>query len=162
MKSIFILILVASLWSCNQRPDGGRILQDRVDSLEMRLNETYIPGFGEFMSNIQVHHAKLWFAGQNKNWKLAAFELDEIRESLADLQKYQKDRMEAKMLPMINPALDQMKNAIQSENPEIFNRNFTELTNTCNECHEATHFEFNRMKVPEAPPFTNQEFKPVK
>lgn len=162
MKSIYILILAAVLWSCSQRPDGERLLQGRVDSLEMRLNDAYKPGFGEFMGNIQVHHAKLWFAGQNENWKLAAFELAEIRESLEDLQKYQADRKEAQMLPMINPALDQMNHAIQSENPDVFRRDFTDLTNTCNECHKDTHFEFNVVKIPETPPFTNQEFKPVK
>ena len=36
-----------------------------------------MPGFEEFMSNIQAHHAKLWFAGQNHNWKLADFEIHE-------------------------------------------------------------------------------------
>jgi hypothetical protein len=42
--------------------------------------EQYVPGLGEFMSATQVRHAKLWFAGDAKNWELASFELDEITE----------------------------------------------------------------------------------
>ena len=41
----------------------------------------YVPGLGEFMSSAQTHHAKLWFAGTVGNWELAAYELDEIKET---------------------------------------------------------------------------------
>jgi hypothetical protein len=64
------------------------------------------------MSGIQVHHAKLWFAGDARNWKLAEF-----------------------------------KSA------------FILLTNTCNNCHRATKHEFNVIRVPQTPPFTNQVFE---
>jgi hypothetical protein len=37
-------------------------------------NNAYTPGFGDLMSSIQVHHSKLWFAGKNQNWALAAYE----------------------------------------------------------------------------------------
>ena len=39
------------------------------------------------MAATQVRHAKLWFAGKNKNWALAAWEVDEIREGLEDATK---------------------------------------------------------------------------
>ncbi|MFZ8452912.1 hypothetical protein ACO1MT_15380, partial [Staphylococcus aureus] len=32
----------------------------------------------------QTRHAKLWFAGSSGNWKLAAYELDELKEGLDD------------------------------------------------------------------------------
>ena len=32
------------------------------------------------MGGIQTHHAKLWFAGINDNWKLAQYEIDEFKE----------------------------------------------------------------------------------
>ncbi len=34
----------------------------------------YQPGMGELMTTIQLHHAKLWFAGKNANWALAAYD----------------------------------------------------------------------------------------
>ena len=42
---------------------------------------------------MQVHHTKLWFSGNAKNWALAAYELkkikdtfEEVKESIIDLQ----------------------------------------------------------------------------
>jgi len=81
--------------------------------LEIKLANTYKPGFGEFMNGIQAHHSKLWFAGQNDNWKLAGFEVHEIMEAIEDIQKFQTERKESQMIGMINPALDSINNAIQ-------------------------------------------------
>jgi len=41
----------------------------------------YAPGLGEFMTATQLRHAKLWFAGKENNWDLAAYEIDEIAEA---------------------------------------------------------------------------------
>lgn len=46
--------------------------------------EPYQPGLGEFMTATQLRHAKLWFAGEQNNWDLAAYEIDEIKEGLED------------------------------------------------------------------------------
>lgn len=52
-----------------------------------------IAGLGEFMSGIQVHHAKLYFAGSAGNWKNS--------------------------LPMIRPALDSVGKTVGAQNPEF-------------------------------------------
>lgn len=160
MKAIFLLLIIACIiTSCNQQGNINAALQKRVDSLEKKLANTYKPGFGEFMSSIQVHHAKLWFAGQNKNWKLADFEMHEIGEALDAIQQYQTERDESKEVGMLKPALDSVNDAIQQQSPELFNSSYLLLTNTCNNCHKAVNFEFNVVKVPETPPFSNQAFK---
>lgn len=97
MKKI-IFLLIAVLSGCNPQAGQIKVLQKRVDSLNAKLADTYKPGFGEFMSSIQIHHNKLWFAGQNKNWKLADFEVHEIMESVEAIQKYQTERKESQML----------------------------------------------------------------
>ena len=96
-----------------------RLLQNRIDSLGKKLADTYKPGFGEFMSGIQAHHAKLWFAGQNQNWKLADFEVHEMMEAIEDIQKYQTERKESQKIGMITPVLDSVNSAIQQKNPGI-------------------------------------------
>ncbi|MBS1636979.1 MAG: hypothetical protein JST26_13765 [Bacteroidetes bacterium] len=40
-----------------------------------------------------------------------------------------------------------------------FKNHFETLTNTCNNCHRATSHGFNVIKIPNSPPFSNQEFK---
>lgn len=158
-KVIFFAGITIIFFSCGQKNDSVKELQARVDSLEQKVNDNYKPGLGEFMSQIQVHHAKLWFAGTNENWGLADFEIHEIMESIDDIKKYETDRVESKSIPMIEPALDSVNAAIQQKNVAQFKNSFVLLTNTCNNCHKAVNYSFNDVKVPDSPPFSNQVFK---
>ncbi|MEP7254649.1 MAG: hypothetical protein ABI666_02680 [Ferruginibacter sp.] len=160
MKQLMcFLFIVPVLTACNQSTTDNRALQNRIDSLENKLANAYKPGFGEFMSGIQSHHAKLWFAGQNQNWKLCDFEIHEIIEAIDNVEKYEPERPESKMIGMIRPALDSVNNAIQQKNLTLFKSNYVLLTNTCNNCHHAAQFEFNVVKIPEVQIFSNQDFK---
>jgi len=162
MKSICLFPLFAlCLLSCNQQQeDSQKSLQAKIDSLQMTIDHAYKPGLGEFMTSIQVHHEKLWFAGINENWKLADFEIKEIEEDLGDITTYCNDRPEVHFLPMIDLPLDSLDKAIQQKNSVSFKNNFILLTNTCNSCHQATKHEFNVIKVPDAPGVSDQVFKP--
>jgi hypothetical protein len=160
MKKIRVIFAVSIfLIACSQASNNSQALQMRIDSLQAILNASYKPGLGEFMSNIQVHHDKLWFAGQKQNWKLADFEINEIKESLDDIQKYCQDRVETKLIGMINAPIDSISKSIQEKNPASFRNAFAVLTNTCNSCHQATAHEFNVIKIPDTPPFSNQSFE---
>jgi hypothetical protein len=162
MKRFEPLALLCSLlliFSCNEKSNNNQQLQARVDSLEKKLATIYRPGLGEFMSGIQVHHAKLWFAGQNQNWQLADFELHEIMEALDDIKTFNTDRPEIKSLQMIYAPLDSLNKSVQQKNLSSFKSNFTLLTTTCNNCHRDTDHSFNVIRIPDTPPFSNQDFK---
>ena len=159
MKASLFIFYLSLLIACNQ-PDKRIVkMQSAIDSLQKKLSETYKPGFGEFMSGIQTHHAKLWFAGLNQNWKLADFEIQEIQEALEDIKQFNSDRPEAKDIGMINPAMDSVKNAIKQKNYQQFKSSFTLLTNTCNNCHRTTDHAFNVVTIPTGLPVVNQDFK---
>lgn len=162
MKIIVPFIIAACfvMIACNQSADQR--LQAKVDSLQAKLNDTYKPGLGEFMMGIQEHHAKLWFAGINKNWQLADFEVHEIGETLDDVKKYCTDRPEIKSLGIIDPAVSAIKAAISKQDADKFKAGFIELTNGCNSCHKDNQHGFNILTIPTAPPVTNQDFKPAK
>lgn len=157
-KSMPGLLLCLCVCACQSGKET--LLQNKVDSLEKQISNTYKPGFGEFMSSIQVHHAKLWFAGNQQNWQLADFEIHEIMESLDAIKKYETDRPESGKISMLDPALDRINQAILQKDTAAFNNSFVFLTNTCNHCHQAVNFAFNVVKIPESPPFTNQQFHP--
>jgi len=159
MRSFFLLIIIPSFIACKQQADNTKSLQSRVDSLEKKLATTYKPGFGEFMSSIQIHHAKLWFAGKNQNWELADFEMHEIGEAIDAIKEYQTEREESKKVDMLKPALDAVNDAIQKKDSALFNSSYLLLTSTCNNCHKAVNFGFNVVKVPDTAPFSNQSFK---
>lgn len=156
----FLFIATILFFSCNQSATNTAVLQKKIDSLQSEINNSYKPGLGEFMSEIQIHHAKLWFAGKYGNWDLANFEIGEIQEALDDIPKYCSDRPEVKSIGMIVPAMDSLSNAVKEKSEPKFDSSFTLLTVTCNDCHKATNHGFNMIKIPDMPPVSNQVFRP--
>jgi len=163
MKKAIVPLVTVTLFisACNDLQKTIQSLQTQIDNLQRQLETSYKPGFGEFMSSIQVHHEKLWFAGINQNWKLAGFEIGEIKESLDDIQTYCTDRPERKSISIIDGPIDSISKAITQKDVGLFKNIFFTLTNSCNSCHRATEHEFNVIKIPATPPFSNQEFIPA-
>ncbi len=169
MKEIIIkqaqmlLVLIGSaLLSCGANDQRVAELNARVDSLQAAMARTYRPGLGEFMSGIQVQHAKLWFAGTKANWKLADFEVHEIMEALDDIKTYASDRKETALVGMLDPALDSIRVAISKEDTARFRSAYQLLTQSCNNCHQDTDHGFNVITIPTTVPFSDQEFVPMK
>jgi len=127
-------------------------------------SEPYAPGLGEFMGTIQLRHAKLWFAGTSRNWPLAAYQLDELKEAFDDVTKFQANfqgRPIAKMVDAnVKPPIDRLLVAIEAKDFPQFAAAFDALTNGCNACHRGADHDFIVIQRPTAPPFTNQRFLP--
>ncbi|MFK5889734.1 MAG: hypothetical protein QM486_03255 [Flavobacteriaceae bacterium] len=159
MKIVTLFMLSLGFISCNQSSNSNtQKLQNRINSLEKQIAQSYKPGFGELMGNIQTHHAKLWFAGTNKNWKLADFEIHELIENVENITLFNSDRKESALVDMINPDLDSLKMSIKNKDIKAFKSHYITMTNTCNKCHSLTHFDFNIVTVPKVSSFSNQEF----
>ena len=156
--SILLISGLILIVSCNQSDEKIIQLQQKVDSLQMKLSDTYKPGFGEFMMYVQWHHAKLWFAGQNENWKLADFEVHEIMETVDNIRKFETDRPEAKLIGWISPVVDSINMSIQQKDLLFFRKSYTSLTYTCNLCHKAAKYGFTVIKIPDIQIFSNQDF----
>lgn len=124
----------------------------------------YVPGLGEIMGQTAMRHLKLWFAGQSKNWALAAYELDELHEGLEDAGKYHPTHKNIKQpIPQLlstymNQPLENLEKAVKEKDLERFNQHYNELTAGCNACHQATDFGFNQVIQPQHNPFANQLF----
>ncbi|MCX6290785.1 MAG: hypothetical protein NT126_03380 [Bacteroidetes bacterium] len=162
MNKYLTILLFGQLWGCSQPTTKPQPSTSNPDSLATQLEELrekYRPGLGEIMGGIQTHHAKLWFAGINNNWKLADYEIAEIKERIEEAAEIETNRPEVKTISMIYPAIDSVANSIRQQNLAAFKNNFQVLTNTCNTCHVANHFEFNVITIPTAPPVYNQDFK---
>src|ERR1700750_2236435 len=91
----------------------------------------YVPGLGEFMAATQVRHAKLWFAGKNANWPLAAWEVDEIKEGLGDAARFHATHDGIPVADMIktiiDPRLEKLDKAIAARSGAQFIAAFDDL-----------------------------------
>lgn len=149
-RSIFFLFILFT--ACTQQQPAEKTSADNSSV------PTYKPGLGEIMSGIQMHHAKLWYAGINNNWDLSDYEVKEIRELLETAKQVETDRKEVADIPMIYDNLDSIAAAIRQKDLQAFKNTFQSLTSTCNTCHRAVNFGFNKVIIPTAPPVTNQDF----
>jgi hypothetical protein len=159
MRAQVTILFMIVFAGCNPGDKQVAQMQMKIDSLQKKLAETYKPGFGEFMSGIQIHHAKLWFAGLNQNWHLADFEIHEIQEALEAVQKFCSDREETKSIGMISSPIDSLTTAIQQKDLTRFKSSYVLLTKTCNNCHVETKHEFNVVTIPTSMPVVNQDFR---
>jgi len=126
----------------------------------------FTPGLGEIMTLTQMRHAKLWFAGQATNWPLAAYELDELREGIADAATFHPTHKDAPlpipdlMAKIMTDPMQQVEKAIGAHDGNGFMQAFDRLTEACNSCHRATNFGFNVVTRPSANTYSNQSFPP--
>jgi len=159
-----LFLITASLMGCTHS-GGSDADASRIGALEKKIVEMK-PGFGEIMSVVQQHHAKLYFAGAAQNWELAEYQLDEIKEGLEDIEKYYPTFKEVKlpirelMPKMINPSLAEVTTAIHKKDKAAFTRAYSAMTNSCNACHQAAEHGFIVVQTPSGKEFTNQKFTP--
>jgi hypothetical protein len=117
------------------------------------------PRLADIMSALQSRHSKLWTAAQQQNWPLAAYELELVKEGLADAIGLYTD-IPVTNVTMIDGPLKSVDGAIAARNGAAFGKAFGELTSGCNSCHQSVGRGFIIMTVPTASPFGNQSFAP--
>ena len=125
--------------------------------------DPYSPGLGDFMTAyVQPHHVKLWLAGSTGNWKLAAYEADELGETFDDVTTYQRTWKNVPVAKLVKsllvPALKKVDAAIASKNTADFKGAYEGLTAACNACHVAAKHEFLEIQVPTGNPYPDQNF----
>jgi hypothetical protein len=123
------------------------------------IAQAYAPRLGDIMSAIQLRHFKLWYAGREKNWNLARYELGQIRASFGDATTYYPGLPVSDMTTMAKPTA-LIDAAIQAKGKDKFVRAFGQLSAACNSCHKAQGYGFIVVKVPNTSPFNNQIFEP--
>jgi hypothetical protein len=127
----------------------------------------FTPGVDDLMTIlIQTRHSKLYYAGSQKNWELAAFEMGELRAAFRRIaQMYPKyiDNSVGDALRLImEPKLRHMDAAIAAADLKQFTTAYREITAGCNSCHNYMERPFLVIKVPEAAPglaVADQDFR---
>ena len=66
---------------------GLAIVLTDAPAIGEAVKDSHGPGLVETMMAAQSHHAKLWLAGNARNWELAEYQVDELKEGLEDAAK---------------------------------------------------------------------------
>jgi hypothetical protein len=126
--------------------------------------KAYVPGLEQFMNVILIEHNKLWFAAKERNWKLADYQLGEIKEVMGDVQDLVPTFKNLPLADMFDAVITKeivtVEKAIEAKDYKAFVRGYDKLTQACNACHQGTDNGFIVIQRPTRPAFTNQVYAP--
>ena len=136
----------------------------RTMQTELARAKEPTPGLGEFMTTIQLHVGKLWFAADAENWNLARYELDELKETMdgaGSLHAVKNDVNVSNVLAsVVQTQIAHLAESIKTENRADFQKAYDETRSACNGCHQSAGYGFIHIVRPNAPPVTNQSWNP--
>jgi hypothetical protein len=113
---------------------------------------------------VQPRHIRLYYAGQAKNWQLAAFQVNELRGALARIGRtipnYRNINVDTAVAAIFADKLAAVSAAIKDGDEAQFTAAYGEMTAACNDCHKGMEHPFLVIKVPDGGYFPDQEFRP--
>ena len=138
--------------------------QSQTPSQSGDVPKHFLPGLEWFMNLIQAEHAKLWYAGEARNWPLAAYQLAEIKEIMGDVQDLVPTFRNLPFADMMDtvitgPIVD-LEKAIDARDARAFIAGYDGLTTACNACHQAVGNGFIVIRRPAPGGVPNQDFRP--
>lgn len=164
-----LIVKVASLSEemRNLSDKNGRTIASLQDAVKLAqagvaAAKDAAPGLGEFMTTIQLHAGKLWFAAKASNWELAEYELDELKETMEAVKTLNVEKNGVKISNVIDSVLKtqvaQLAESINRKSQPDFLKNYDEALSACNGCHAAAGLKFIRIVRPTAAPVMNQKW----
>ncbi len=130
-------------------------LQAEIETLKRMM-----PDQAHAMTDVDYQFANLWFAGQNANWPLAEFYLNETRSHLNWAVRLRPIRklssgaeldVAALLRGVENASLARIKNAIAKQDTKLFDAGYRQAITECYGCHKAAEKPYLRPKIPESP-----------
>jgi hypothetical protein len=125
----------------------------------------YRPSLADLMTGtIQPRHVKLAFAGREKNWVFAAYELKQLNDSFDRLSvqwpAWRQQRMVELVETIVRDPLFELDIAVKEKNEANFAEAYSHLTDACNACHQAALKTPIVIQDPKEAMFPDQDFRP--
>src|SRR5215831_9453561 len=161
---MIVLLVVVAMLPLAANAQQSQPTKGAPTEIVKDVPKAYVPGLEQFMNVILIEHDKLWFAGNARNWPLAAYELGEIKEVMSDVQDHVPvfkslplaDMMDA----VITKEIADLEKAVEAKDFKTFAAGYDKLTAACNACHQGTENGFIVIQRPSRPAFTNQDYRP--
>ncbi len=107
----------------------------------------HLGGFGKAMWEVDYRFQELWWAGKDGNWDYAAHQIEELEETI-ELGLERRPARALSAQQFMTKAIPDVEEAIESRDPEMFERRIDMMMNTCNSCHALEDMEFLTVKPP--------------
>jgi Skp family chaperone for outer membrane proteins len=171
--AVLVVVLLLRVMSLDSRVrshgepngDGLAALQDSLKQVQADLAtaKESMPGLGDYMTTIQLHVGKVWFAAKASNWELAQYELDELKETMEAAKALNVEKNGVKISDVLDSVLQtqvaQVAESIEDKSAVEFQKSYDETLSACNGCHTEAGYKFIHIVRPSAPPVTNQSWE---
>ena len=166
------LIALCLLAGCRAAGPDPEVAALRAEVAELKAAQANAvappaPELGQQMLELQIRHARLWQAGEARNWMLAQFQLAELRESLEGVVEQngehaalQPQRLADVLPALMDPALKQMQLAIDAHDGAAFDTAFDAVSASCTGCHASAEHGFLVIQRPRTPVLDNLRAAP--
>ncbi len=121
------------------------LLQGTTDERFIRVAQ-HLRGFDVAMVETGYRYGELYWAGQDRNWDFATYQVDKVRTAVQNGVARRPRR--AQSAQMLEGALRGVEEAIIAKDPALFTERFGVLTATCNACHHAERVGFVHVRPP--------------
>jgi hypothetical protein len=169
-----VMVVVFAMITRFAEPVGPTGMSDQAAEINRLKDEIerlkgMVPDQSHVMKDVAYHFSNLWFAGEAKNWPLAAFYLDETRSHLkwavrvrpvrqtsagqVDLRSIL-DGLDRSLLPIL-------QKTVEARDPGAFSKAYQDMLTGCYACHQASEKPYLRPRVPEAPEGRMIDFVPA-
>jgi hypothetical protein len=125
----------------------------------------YHPSLADLMTTtIQPRHVKLAFAGREKNWVFAAYELKQLSDAFDRLSlqwpQWRQQRIVELVETIVRDPLFELDIAVKNKDEAKFAEYYGHLTDACNTCHQAALQTPVVIQDPKESMFPDQNFRP--
>lgn len=107
----------------------------------------HLRGFDTMMIEVGYRYAELFWAGNDRNWEFAAYQLDKIRLT-TELGIERRPKRGASANDFLKATVPQLKEAIIQKDSALFEQRFAILTAQCNACHAIEKMPFVQVRPP--------------
>jgi hypothetical protein len=125
----------------------------------------YRPSLADLMTTtVQPRHIKLAFAGREKNWAFAAYEVKQMGDAFDRLSvqwpQWRRQPIVELVETIIRDPLFELDDAIKNQNEAKYAAAYDHLTEACNACHQAALQTPIVIQDPKESSFPDQDFRP--
>ncbi len=121
-------------------PDG--------DAQKFKAIEDQMGGFSQSMIEVGHRYNDLHWAGVDRNWGYAQYQLEKIGDSIEAGIIRRPDRAESAR-PFLDATIPSLQEAIEAQDGAAFDEQFEAFTNHCNSCHVQEEVAFIYVTPPE-------------
>ena len=132
--------------SASAAPPEARWLVDGTTDERFARAAKHLRGLDVAMAEVGYRYGELHWAGKDRNWGYAAYQLGKIETAMANgVERRPKRAASARMMEAPVAAL---RKTIDGHDGAGFDAAFPALTATCNTCHQAEQVPFIRIEPP--------------